>query len=449
MRKIYPIPVIILLALAVGCSPLATPAIEENLPAPTVRTSPVPEETAPIDFDDPAIKGSKIILWHGLDGEMAKSLVAMVGEWELANDKGIKVEVRGFGNYYALGKALEELDSETEPPSLVLLLPWQAQHLGDKLADLTPFSGDPSQGIAPEVIPASLLQAGTVERMLPYAITMRVLVYNRSMANRLGFPSAPSTMEEFSKQLCAANDAWKLDDDLTNDGFGGWALDTGPNWQTPLSFILSNGSMTAVESEDGFASKEILNLFTQFENLRTSGCTWLPEEGSNMQQFAEGKALIYTSDLSAIQALPAAMAAAGNLDEWQILPYPGSTQSIAPVGLVLGISQEKPQAQKAAWLLMRWLIQPEQQQRWQEETGMLPVNTTTLSSLANNGTASPEVRQASKFALDGKVGRLVLLVGTDLELLSEGYYYFNRSYPYYPTEEMLDDLESQRKTFPK
>ena len=449
MRKFSTTSVILLLAMALGCSPLVTPQIEVTLPAPTVRTSPVPEEVVPIDFDDPAMHGAKIILWHGLDGEMAKSLVAMASEWELANGKDIKVEVRGFGNYLALGKALETMGGETEQPSMVLLLPWQAQQLGDKLVDLTPFSGHPSQGLAIDAVPATLLQDGITGRMLPFAITMRVLVYNRSMADRLGFTTIPSTMEDFSEQVCAANDAWKLDDDLTNDGLGGWALDTDPNWQTPLSFLLSNGLFGEVETEDGFATKELVSFFTQFENLRTSGCAWMPEEGSNMQQFAEGKALIYTSDLSSIQGLPAAMTEAANPDEWLILPYPGSTPAVAPVGLVLGILAEEPQLQKSSWLLLRWLMQPEQQKRWQQETGMLPVDSTALSALANNGTASPETRQAAKLALDGQVGKLILLTGTELELLSEGYYYFNRSYPYYPTADMLNDLETQRKALPK
>jgi len=44
----------------------------------------------------------------------------------------------------------------------------------------------------------------------------------------LGFLAPPSTDEEVRDQMCAANASFLKDDDTTNDGLGGWLINTDP-----------------------------------------------------------------------------------------------------------------------------------------------------------------------------------------------------------------------------
>ena len=61
---------------------------------------------------------------------------------------------------------------------------------------------------------------------IPAERSARFLLYDASWAHDLGFNSAPATADDFRQQACAAHAAMLKDQDRSNDGMGGWLVDT-------------------------------------------------------------------------------------------------------------------------------------------------------------------------------------------------------------------------------
>ena len=81
--------------------------------------------------------------------------------------------------------------------------------------------------------------------------------------------------------------------------------------------------------------------------------------------------------------LTSAMAAQNSHDVWTILPYPSYT--VKPALIVSGpsfaILKSNPRQQAAAWLFIRWMIQPEHLASLVEASGTLPVRVSELDQL--------------------------------------------------------------------
>jgi len=85
-----------------------------------------------------------------------------------------------------------------------------------------------------------------------------LLAYNTTWAKELGLNSLPVTPEEFKTQMCAANKSFLKDADLTNDGLGGWLINTDPvamySWLTAFGVDLTPGEGYVFSGEAGEAA---------------------------------------------------------------------------------------------------------------------------------------------------------------------------------------------------
>ena len=430
--------------LASSCSPLLPIVQSADLPSPTVHNLPAVTPTPAIEFDASALNGANLTLWSGLDGETAKSLLALIAEWNLANEDHIKIDLRAFPNQYELATAYGEA-KEAAVPDLLILTPQQALSFDDRLVDLRPFAVHPVEGL--DV--SQLLGQDTTETKLaslPLVRSLRVLVYNKTFATELGITQPPRSLADFRKLLCAGNDHWKQDPDPTNDGFGGWALDTDPNWQTPLSMLVANRVQNKPLDLENLDDAQNKALFAELEKLRLDGCAWLPEQGTEQQQFAERKAITITADIASLESLDSVMARAGNTDDWQVMAYPGQPETILPDGADIAISTNIDAKQKAGWLFINWLLQEGQQTKLVMGTQSLPANEPALSLIANGAAATKPRSMMAKLMLSATISGLPKLNGKQLGLLADGFFIFNRSYPYYTTTQFLSDLKKQFRT---
>jgi ABC-type glycerol-3-phosphate transport system substrate-binding protein len=71
-----------------------------------------------------------------------------------------------------------------------------------------------------------------------------------------------------------------------------------------------------------------------------------------------------------------------NSDEWTVIPFPGSQSRIlVTYGPSYSLMRTTPERQLAAWLFVRWLLQPESQAQWVEQTGLFPLRNSVIDMI--------------------------------------------------------------------
>ena len=436
-----------------ACAPLIPIQVSTTqLPAPSVQTVVSPTATPNLAIlSDEQIRGTQITLWHGLEGEYAKSLEALVAEWNITNPYEIKIEVVGYGNLRNLEAALD-IDPGQAYPQLGLMLPSQAQVFSGKSIDLSPFMRDGNIGMSSDLFVPAMLPLnlnGDQILSIPFAKSVRVVVENRDFAADLGIKSSAQSLDEFIKQACIGNQYWRLDEDPTNDGLGGWALDTDVNWQTPLSLLVA-GQPQNTTLMSNLSQPEVSAIFGKLFKMRETGCSWLPEQGTGQQQFAERKAIFVSLDLQQVAELRSEMATRKNPDQLNAIAYPGATPMLIPYGPDLVVFRSTPQQQFASWLFIRWLLQDSQQQTWAQQTGLLPV---TRHVLENSHPVGQDllVKQIWGLILIQNTSPIQMIANGEKAnwIIGDGYYSFNRYFPYYEANNLIDDLNTHLEELTK
>lgn len=386
-----------------------TPAATQTRPAPVKRqptrapVAPTKDPQAAMGVSKSALKGVAIQLWHGLDGQQTALLEQIAAEFNLTNPWGLNIELTGYGSLAAL---VTELEKTPTPPDGVLALPEHLLTWDEKLTDLSPYLAHPEFGFSPteqaDFPPAFLSQDLIGERRLgmPAIRSARFLFYNQTWAKELGFASAPKTAEAFREQACAANASFKTDTDLTNDGFGGWIIDSDP-W-TAYSWFKAAGGEVYTQGAYSFENDSNIATLVYLKKLRDDGCAWfvpptdlnledsLPPEINPYEHLPRRNALFVTGNLSGLNQQQAAFAIYNSADQWTVLPFPGEIPTTAAYGPSFGVFKNGPAKQLGAWLFIRWMLTPESQARWVEASGLLPVRSAALGLIPNYKAAHPQ-----------------------------------------------------------
>lgn len=436
-----------LIVLITGCAaPGGFEAQDSKLPTPATRTQ-VPIETpkARIDFDQEALHGVTINLWNGWDGVTGSLLEQMASEFNLRNEYGIRIIVTPYGNLDKLKIAISNTDLE-HSPDMIIALPEEILAMENKLVDIQPFASDAMIGIEGINIPEVFLQqsrVGNKQLGYPMGRSARVLFYNDSFAKDLGFSTPPSSLTDFEEQICAANQYWKTDKDLTNDGFGGFVLDTDTNWQSPLGWIESNDPTFNGTQTLFFNNGQNIKLFSKFADFRTNGCVWLPGDSNNFDNLISRRALISSGDLLEITDQNNAKLGTDRSDTWQVIPFPGTQPTIITYGVDYGISKTDPNKEIAAWLFIKWMLQTENQSRWSTESGFLPLTQASIDRAKTNAIFSEQYSQVLDLLPQAVGYPITAQWAIARNLLADGYFQSTRSFPYYTSDMMLQDIDAQ------
>jgi ABC-type glycerol-3-phosphate transport system substrate-binding protein len=375
--------------------PDLVPTAQATLLPPPIARTPVPTPTPDrrLNISPSALKGVEVRVWQGWDGTSTRLFDQMATEFTLSNKWGIKVTVVPQGNLSLLGTAMEKSLGTPEQPDMVVALPEQILGWQPQVIDLAPYVEQPDLGLDLKELPAAFGDQSTLNGVrygLPAARSARFLFYNVSFAFDLGFTSAPQTAEDFRKQACAANAFWKQDKDLTNDGFGGLALDSASNWQTPYSWLAAGGGQIFSDGQFKFNTPANTAALEFVSKLRDADCAWLPDTATNYEHLASRQALFITGSLADIADQNLAFSAAGSSDRWTLLPFPGQQPGIVTYGPDYAVLKSSDVRQMAAWLFIRWMLEPENQVRWSRGSGLLPVTTAAINTLKTDNTVTPQ-----------------------------------------------------------
>ena len=374
---------------------------KRNTPTATPHLTPTPADL--VGVDKSAFKGGTIDIWYAWGSPQRDVFEAQVADFNIHNPWNITVHTEPFPDWAALFDAVNQSIANGDPPELVVALPeyalaWDAQ---GSVVDLTNYVSHPEWGLTPAEIadiPKVFLkqdQAGTKRLGLPAERSTRLLFYNTSWANELGFTSAPDNEREFRDQACAANKSFRRDRILSNDGYGGWIVDSDP--QTALSWMLSFGGGAVNGNAYDLNTEENSAALTYLKNLFDDSCAWIYTGLGPYAPLAGRTALFMSGDLSELADQANAFSVAKNSDGWSVIPFPGPEgQSLLTYGPSFTVMRSTPEKQLAAWLFSRWMLKPEIQTQWVKATGMLPLRKSSMASLAGFADSHPQWAQAVK-----------------------------------------------------
>lgn len=354
-----------------------------STPRPRPTASPTPLPVSTLEVDSEALNGSEVEYWHVWQGEAQHLSEALVSEFNATNPWGIRVRASYMGNYDALSSQVLKAIQDGELPELAIAyqhqaLDWNAEE--NILVNLSDYINDPLWGLSPDeqadFYPVFWDQTvtGDAHIGIPAMRSGQMLYYNTTWAKELGFSSPPTTIAGFKEQACAAARANLEDDNPENDKTGGWIISTHPS--TVLGWLYAFGA--PVSRSDGrgyrFDTPEVKEAFGFLRQLYEEGCAWFSEGQSNEAEFARRLGLFSSGSLTGIPYQEAALKSADNPDDWTVMPFPATdgTPAITVYGPNLVILKSSPEKQLASWLFIKWLLTPENQNRWALTTSSFP-----------------------------------------------------------------------------
>jgi multiple sugar transport system substrate-binding protein len=405
------IPVIFMLTtLAISaCVPVpATPTPVPSTPTITETPGPTPTFTAtvppPITVDPASLRGVEIRVWHAFAGGAYDVFNRQADLFNATNEWGIKVTPAGYGDYTTLFDTMNAITDPGQTPELVVALPEQilAWYASGIVVDLNQYLRDPGFGMGSDTIAdiPSVFWAQDYfdgkQLGLPAQRSARFLFYNETWARQLGFDQAPQTSDEFRQQACAANASFRTNSDPSDDGYGGWIVDS--HWQTTYSWLLAFGGGVVDGNAYHFSNPANLAALQYLKGSFDANCAWLSTEPTPIDSFSRRSALFISADLADVTLVTESMARLKNSDQWTVIPFPGPTgQVLVTYGPSYALLKSTPEKQLAAWLFARWLLSPENQAQWVESTGLFPLRTSTLAMVAPYRAASLQWDAAAGF----------------------------------------------------
>jgi multiple sugar transport system substrate-binding protein/sn-glycerol 3-phosphate transport system substrate-binding protein len=353
-----------------------------STPAAVATATEVPATPTPtINVDVTSLRGTGITFMYPWSGDVQIAAEAMVDEFNTSNEWGITVATDAPGSSSALAEAVSNDLLNYSPPEVIAAPIDYLLRLNldeEVVNDLTPYVESPEYGLTDEDIQYFsdvFWQQDVVDGYrygIPAQRTAKVMVYNQTWAEELGFTYPPATPEEFRQQVCEAAGQLKLDDTGYNDGLGGWII----NYEdmTMANWLLTFGSNYEKPNGIAFNNNDTISALTYLRDLLDNDCAWLSTKAEPYQYFAERKALVYSADLQELFLQQRAQIMAGSSDEWTILPFPSESSTFiladGPSYAVLATSEKK---KLAAWLFVRWLSAPDQQGRIVKAGATLPL----------------------------------------------------------------------------
>lgn len=395
-------------------TPEATPASQGTAQTTaavtsTVAASPTPAGTATsvpqlnVQLED--LKGKVVRFYHPWSGAVAEVIDQAVTDFNQKNPYGIKAEVTEPGSSQALMDMIEPLMGSSDAPNLIAA-PVEAIHsLQDRyrtLVALDDYVQDPTWGFSEEDRASFTTLFWDQDKIsdalygVPAERNFAVLFYNQTWARELGFNNAPANTEEFRAQACAAAKAIRADKNKDNDGTGGWMINTGA--LTVASWLNAFGVDSFTGSADNKYHFDTAGSRSAFQFLRgmfDDSCAWVSRLSSPYDYFASRQALFYSGSTADIAQQKNAFERVSSGDEWYVMSYPiqsGSTISnrkAKPVLLASGSSYAvlagEKEDQLAAWLLLRWLSQPQYQASLAQAGSSVPVGFKAVQALSDAG----------------------------------------------------------------
>lgn len=326
------------------------------------------------DLENLDPRGEVITIWYPASHEDA--LLAMLDRFNATNRWGIAVRGERLETSAALYERIREGASAEKLPDLAIVSPGYLATIAAKglAVELTPYLKSRHWGFPAgelEKFFPSVLEVGQLNRPsgrygFPFALSAGLLVYNRGRLNQLGYDHPPRTWQEFREMACAASDP--------TSGVYGYEFAASDQTFTRLLIGWGGQMMSPDGKEYTFGGAEGQEALAFLQALVQEGCALREARWEQAEaDFGAGRVLFVLSNTAHIPHYRQVAAKRGGLD-WAVAPLPTATGAPATdlFGLSWLIPPTAPRRQLAAWLVVRWMNEQPQQDRWVSAYGYLP-----------------------------------------------------------------------------
>ncbi|MGQ9466187.1 MAG: extracellular solute-binding protein [Anaerolineae bacterium] len=326
------------------------------------------------DLENLDPRGEVITVWYPARSEDA--LLAMLDRFNATNRWGIAVRGERLENAAALYERIREGSAAKRLPDLAIVSPgYLAAVAAEGLAvELTPYLKSRRWGFSvgeleeffPSVLKVGQLSYPSGRYGFPFGLSAGLLVYNRGWLRQLGYDHPPRTWEEFREMACAASDPTS----------GIYGYEFAANDRTFMHLLIGWGGQMMNPDGTGYAfgGSEGQEALAFLQALVQEGCALREAHWEQAEaDFGAGRVLFVLSNTAHIPHYRRVAARRSGL-EWAVAPLPTHTGAPAVdlFGLSWFIPPTTPRRQLAAWLVIRWMNEQPQQDRWVSAYGQLP-----------------------------------------------------------------------------
>jgi multiple sugar transport system substrate-binding protein len=322
-------------------------------------------------------------------------LAACGGDGEDGEEAGGAEEAGGQITVWAMGAEGEELDvlardfMRENPGIRVRVTPiaWDVAHdklltsvAGNTTPDVsqmgTTWMGEFARTGALEEVPGDIDIDGTFEGArntaivdgtpygVPWYVETRVLYYRTDIAEKAGVTEPPTTWDELKAMARA----------MKEKGGSRYGIALSPNnWQEFMPFVWQNGGEGATEEGFSFDSPEVVEALEFYKSFFDEGLTApsVPEGFAVEQGFIAGTHPMFFSGpwhMSIIED----QGGAEMEGKWAVAPMPEKETNTSFVGGSDLVVFKDSENKEAAWQFVRYLLEPEVQQKWFQTVSALP-----------------------------------------------------------------------------
>ncbi len=330
-----------------------------------------------------------LTLWHSLSGVEADVFEALVSEFNDAMRDEIEVTAYSHADEDVLIADVTAAIGTENVPDIILSPSYFIRKLttdGWVLPIEISTSENDQAGAISELFPAfsKVDIINGVRFGVPYLQFGNFLFYQSSWANEIGLPDAPGTIEAFEQATCEAFNVNRFDEDLENNGTGGYFY---PSGSMPLAaWMRAFGGGAQFNSRGALIldSEENIRALTFLFDLWRADCAWWTDrEQYPYRYFLEEKAIAYSGRSDEIISQYLLMEEAERSFDWQIMPYPSLDGK--PIILFNSYSfalMEKASPQvESATKFIAWMLEPERHLEMVYVNAAFPIRSSEIQAV--------------------------------------------------------------------
>ncbi len=345
-----------------------------------------------VDLEQVDPQDQTVEIWHQHQGVAQQALLTLIDDFNQTNAHGIQVRGVYGGSYQDLYDKMRLGLQGGELPQIVVAYHNQAKvyHEGGGIVDLLPYMDSPRWGLSKEAradYVQSFLEQNNIDGVQvafrPH-FSMEVLYYNADWLAELGAAGPPKTWADFER-MCLRAGEQSFSAAANPNRCTGLVLDVDASRLASMVFSRGGGLMNYWGRSYTFNTEPMKDVLAMLQQLQAEAALEVAREpDSQWQALAQGRSLFALGSTSGLPILRAAMETGPGF-AWDIaaLPHLGSQPISNIYGGSMAVCRSEPEQQLAAWLFIKWLTDPVQQNRWVQETNYFPVRRSTAPELAD------------------------------------------------------------------
>ncbi|HOZ37389.1 MAG TPA: ABC transporter substrate-binding protein [Anaerolineaceae bacterium] len=361
---------------AVTPTPTLPPTRTPTPVPPTATPVPTSKPTLEVDLQDLRGKEVKVAYPWVKDQNRVNQLI---DDFNLTNSWGIRAVAESFGSDDEMSVALQkgDLDANVLIGKTYDLLNPDNQIV---FVDLSNYINDPTWGALDKYRQGSPFEAFapkanevSMRFTLPLAFDAGLIYYRTGWAKELGLERVPLSWDDFSIQMQAGLQANLSDNVWVNNGTGGLLLSK--SILSAQSWYAAFGGTYSLENQVLSLQDDALDVsFRTLKQAFVDDTSWVGLEPTPYQYFVDKYALAYEGTLSELNQQTYYLPEKMTVINWETIPYPTTDGkgSISLESISVGINAAEPEISLASWFFVRWMLQPSQQARLVDITGLWP-----------------------------------------------------------------------------